>query len=84
MKSMKIAALKDQLSATLRRVEAGETVLVTDRDRPVAVLGPVPDDDGITIIPARRPFRDVRDEPVPRLRRKTDSWAALDAERGQR
>lgn len=81
---MKIAALKDELSATLRRVEAGEAVLVTDRDRPVAVLAPVPDDEGLTIVPAGRRFSAVRAIRVPAMRRKTDSGAALDEERGRR
>ncbi|GAB4211460.1 MAG: hypothetical protein OHK0013_33240 [Sandaracinaceae bacterium] len=84
MKTIKIAALKNALSATLRRVEAGEAVLVTDRDRPVAVLTPVLDEDGVTILPARRPFRSVRDVLAPKTRRPTDSLAALREERGSR
>jgi prevent-host-death family protein len=28
----------------IRRVEAGEIIEITDRGRPVAVLGPIPDD----------------------------------------
>lgn len=31
----------------LRRVEAGETIEVTDRGRPVAVLAPLPDEGGL-------------------------------------
>lgn len=84
MRSMKIAALKNELSATLRRVEAGEAVLVTDRDRPVAVLTPVLDDDGVTVLPARRAFRTVRDRKPPKGPRGLDSLAALREERGSR
>jgi len=41
MERVSISQLKDQLSAYLKKVQAGETVLVTDRDRPVAKLEPV-------------------------------------------
>lgn len=36
-----VRELKSRLSAYLRRASAGETITVTDRGRPVAVLGPV-------------------------------------------
>jgi prevent-host-death family protein len=35
-----IAELRQNLSRYLRRVEAGERLVVTDRNRPVAELGP--------------------------------------------
>ena len=41
MERVSISQLKDQLSAYLKKVQSGETVLVTDRDRPVAKLEPV-------------------------------------------
>lgn len=37
-----IAELRQNLSLYLRRVENGERLLVTDRNRPVAELGPPP------------------------------------------
>jgi prevent-host-death family protein len=37
-----IAELRQNLSVYLRRVGEGETLVVTDRNRPVAVLGPPP------------------------------------------
>ncbi len=37
-----IAELRQNLSRYLRRVERGERLLVTDRNRPVAELGPPP------------------------------------------
>ncbi len=40
MRAVGIRLLKDRLSEYLRLVEAGETVLVTDRDRVVAELRP--------------------------------------------
>lgn len=36
-----VAELRQNLSVFLRRVEKGERLVVTDRNRPVAVLGPV-------------------------------------------
>jgi len=41
MERASISALKNRLSAYLEKVRAGETVLVFDRDRPVARLEPV-------------------------------------------
>jgi prevent-host-death family protein len=37
-----VAELRQNLSVYLRRVERGERLIVTDRNRPVAALGPVP------------------------------------------
>jgi prevent-host-death family protein len=37
-----VAELRQNLSLYLRRVEQGERLLVTDRNRPIAELGPVP------------------------------------------
>lgn len=45
MKIASITEAKNQLSALLERVRNGETVLITDRDRPVARLEPVGADD---------------------------------------
>lgn len=41
---MGIRQLRDSLTATIRRVQAGETVEVTHHGTTVAVLGPVPAD----------------------------------------
>lgn len=40
--SVGVAELRQNLSVFLRRVEKGERLVVTDRNRPVAVLGPAP------------------------------------------
>lgn len=37
-----VAELRQNLSQYLRRVSAGERLVVTDRNRPVAELGPAP------------------------------------------
>jgi prevent-host-death family protein len=39
-----IRELRQRASELLRRVEAGESIEITDRGRPVAVLAPLPDD----------------------------------------
>ena len=44
MKQAKIANLKDNLSRYLEHVRRGGSVLVLDRDRPVARLVPLPHD----------------------------------------
>jgi prevent-host-death family protein len=42
MASTGIRELRQRASELLRRVEAGETIEITDRGRPVAVLAPLP------------------------------------------
>ena len=69
MKRVKIAELKDQLSKHLRAVEHGAEIEVTDRDRPIARLVPVPRPvPEVHILPARRQFVEVRDKPCRRAR----------------
>ncbi len=41
---MGIRELRDTLTATIRRVRAGETIEVTHHDVPVALLAPIPSD----------------------------------------
>ena len=43
MASVGVRELRQRASELLRRVEAGETIEVTDRGRPVAVLAPLPE-----------------------------------------
>jgi prevent-host-death family protein len=43
MTSIGVRELRQRASELLRRVEEGETIEVTDRGRPVAVLSPVPE-----------------------------------------
>ena len=84
MKAIKIAALKDALSKTLRAVEHGQAITVTDRSRPVAMLIPVESEDGVTIIEHQRPFLALRRKHFAATRRRTNSLALLLLERGQR
>jgi len=43
MASVGVRELRQRASELLRRVEAGETIEVTDRGRPVALLAPIPE-----------------------------------------
>jgi prevent-host-death family protein len=43
MASVGIRELRQRASELLRRVAAGETIEVTDRGRPVALLAPIPE-----------------------------------------
>jgi prevent-host-death family protein len=42
-----IRELRQRASELLRRVEAGETIEITDRGRPVAILAPLPNQGAI-------------------------------------
>jgi prevent-host-death family protein len=85
MKQVKIADLKNQLSQHLRAVEQGAEIEVTDRRRPIVRLVPVrPAEPRIRIIPARRPFAEVRNRRFPKGRWRAGSLRLLLEERGQR
>jgi prevent-host-death family protein len=43
MTTVGVRELRQRASELLRRVEAGETIEVTDRGRPIAVLAPLPE-----------------------------------------
>lgn len=43
MTAVGVRELRQRASELLRRVEAGETIEITDRGRPVALLSPMPD-----------------------------------------
>lgn len=59
MKQVGVAELKNNLSRHLRTVEAGETIEVTDHDRPIARLIPVERKSRLVMRPATLPFSDV-------------------------
>jgi prevent-host-death family protein len=71
MASTGIRELRQRASELLRRVEAGETIEITDRGRPVAVLAPLPDQRPIDrlratgdLVPAGADLKDLP-EPLP-------------------
>ncbi len=41
MEKVSVSQLKDQLSAYLKKVRAGQTLVVTDRSKPIARLEPI-------------------------------------------
>jgi prevent-host-death family protein len=70
MAEVGIRALKQNASAVIARVEAGETITVTDRGRPAALLTPIPSSPLAQLIasgrarPARRSLQEfINDEP---------------------
>jgi prevent-host-death family protein len=84
-----IAELRQNLSRYLRRVENGERLLVTDRNRPVAELGPAPSTGAALdrLIAEGRVERPARRGLPPPLRMEADPYAlsrALDEIRGER
>jgi antitoxin (DNA-binding transcriptional repressor) of toxin-antitoxin stability system len=45
MRTVKIAALKAKLSAHLKYVQSGEEIIVCDRDRAIARISPIEDEE---------------------------------------
>ena len=71
MTSVGVRELRQRASELLRRVEAGETIEITDRGRPVAVLAPLPNQHPIERLratgdlePASADLKDIA-EPLP-------------------
>jgi prevent-host-death family protein len=71
MASTGVRELRQRASELLRRVEAGETIEITDRGRPVAVLAPLPDQRPIDrlratgdLVPGGSDLKDLP-EPLP-------------------
>ena len=52
MKRVGVRELRQQASRLLTRVAAGESFEVTDRGRPVALLIPVPEQEGLDVLVA--------------------------------
>lgn len=79
-RTVRVAELKAGLSAYLREARAGRTVVVCDRDTPVARL--VPYAAHAETLPVRRAVRALHATPLPRpVGREPDSLAALLEER---
>jgi prevent-host-death family protein len=87
--SVGVAELRQNLSVYLRRVKDGERLVVTDRNRPVAELGPAPSmgPDLDRLVAEGRVARPVRSGLPEPLELKGDPGAlsrALDEIRGDR
>ena len=74
MEHVSVRELRQHLSRYLRRVEKGERLVVTERRRPVALLGPLPEEADILdhliaigeAIPAKGDLLDLaRPQPAP-------------------
>lgn len=70
MEHVSVRELRQHLSRYLRRVEKGEHLVVTERRRPVAMLGPLPESTDILDLmiatgQATAPVGDLRDAPPP-------------------
>ncbi len=69
MASVGIRELRQRASEVLRRVEAGETIEITDRGRPVAVLTPVTSEGPLARLRStseiEAPEADLDDLPMP-------------------
>ena len=71
MEHVSVRELRQHLSRYLQRVAAGERLVVTERRRPVAMLGPLPEEDDvleylISIGEATRAEGDLLDLPPPK------------------
>ena len=85
MKRAMVSELKAHLSAFLAEVRRGETVLVCDRNTPIARLVPIDDDrDGFRVEPAARPLADLSALRAVELRTEIDLGALLRESRNQR
>ena len=84
---MGIRELRDTLTATIRRVQRGETIQVTHHGSPVAVLAPVPADRVERLLasgelsPAKRLDRRLQRHPVTGDRSASE---ALEEDRAER
>ena len=85
MRRVRIAELKDHLSEYLRAVEGGAEVTVTDRDRPIARISPIPGPAPRTrLVPPTRDFVPIRDRARVPAGWSIDSTRLLHEERGDR
>ena len=64
MKRSSVSYLKTHLRAELKAVQAGETVVVMDRDHPVARLVPLGESSSIEVREPLRPFGSQRLAPL--------------------
>ncbi|MCI0586188.1 MAG: type II toxin-antitoxin system prevent-host-death family antitoxin [Planctomycetes bacterium] len=87
MKTVRIAELKANLSAYLRRVRAGDTLVVLDRETPVARVVPFePTGEPLSIRRALRTYPSLGRIPLPpplRLRRDAVEYL-LEERQGER
>jgi prevent-host-death family protein len=85
MKRANVSELKARLSSYLAAVRRGETVIVCDRQTPVARLVPYDDQpESVALLPATRPLSDWRRIRPVRLKRPIDVVELLREDRDHR
>jgi prevent-host-death family protein len=84
MKRAKVSELKARLSSYLTEVRGGATVLVCDRNTPIARLVPADESDGLHIRQPTRPLADLRRIRGIRPKRRIDVVKVLRQDRDQR
>lgn len=86
MGAVNIAKLKAQLSAYIHRAEKGETIIVLDRNHPVARLVPSESVADVVVIDASKSFSELAQLKCGTVQtnKKFDSLSFLNAERGER
>jgi prevent-host-death family protein len=80
MKDLSVSYFKAKISACLREVQAGETIVITEHQRPVAEVRPY-DQSGSLIVRSEKPFSLAGSEPTTPSARVWE--ALLDEERGE-
>ncbi len=85
MTRVKIAELKDHLSEHLRAVEQGAEIVVTDRERPIAMIVPMPAATRRAVLRPPAPgWGEARDRHRQAADWDIDSLTLLLEERGER
>jgi prevent-host-death family protein len=84
MKRAKVSALKAHLSEYLAEVRGGETVVVCDRNTPIARLLPYEEGEGLRIREPTRPASDLRKIKGVKPAQPVDAVALLRLSRDQR
>ena len=81
MSSVGVRELRQRASELLRRVEGGETIEITDRGRPVAVLAPLPSGSPLELLRAAGEVEpsegDLEELPAPLQSRGSDLPSAV-------
>lgn len=74
MRQIGVAELRRDLSNWLKRVQAGETIIVQDRETPIAQLSPIPD-----LGPFRTELKELAAQGLLRLPDTSELWQGFAA-----
>lgn len=77
MTRVRIAELKARLSAYLRRVRRGESLVVLDRETPIAMLQPIDREEDLVVVHRPASPTAFRDLELRKIARHVDADAAL-------